>query len=85
VYNQVGPQLLGLAYNLGKLPRCSALLEHIDDWSLKTLSEKLIKTGTKVVIDAHFMFFLLAETASPERPLWKTRVESGGWVGVALF
>jgi hypothetical protein len=45
--NQVQLQLFALAYNLGNFLRRLALPKKIRDWSLRTLKEKLVKTGVK--------------------------------------
>jgi hypothetical protein len=38
-----------LAYNLGNFLRRLALPKTVNDWSLRTLKEKLIKIGAEVV------------------------------------
>ena len=47
--NAVRLQLHALAYNLGNFLRTLATPEPIKDWSLTSLTEKLIKIGAKVV------------------------------------
>ncbi len=47
--NAVRLQLHALAYNLGDFLRTLAAPEPIQDWSLTSLKEKLIKIGAKVV------------------------------------
>ncbi len=46
--NAVRLQLHALAYNLGNFLRTLATPEPIEDWSLTSLKEKLIKIGAKV-------------------------------------
>ena len=61
VDNQVRLQLFVLAYNLGNLLRRLALPKSIKDWSLRTMREKLVKIGAKVVKHARYVTFRLAE------------------------
>ncbi len=61
VDNQVRLQLFVLAYNLGNLLRRLALPKSIKDWSLRTMREKLVKIGAKVVKHARYVTFQLAE------------------------
>ncbi len=61
VDNQVSLQLFVLAYNLGNLLRRLALPKSIKDWSLRTMREKLVKIGAKVVRHARYVTFQLAE------------------------
>ncbi len=63
--NAVRLQLHALAYNLGNFLRTLATPEPIKDWSLRTLKEKLIKIGAKVVSHARYIAFQLAEVAIP--------------------
>ena len=50
-----------LAYNFGNFLRRLALPESIKDWSLRTLREKLVKIGAKVVSHARNVTFQMAE------------------------
>jgi hypothetical protein len=59
--NQVRLQLFALAYNLGNFLRRLALPKSIKDWSLRTMREKLVKIGAKVVSHARYVTFQLAE------------------------
>ena len=59
--NQVRLQLFALAYNLGNFLRRLALPKSIKDWSLRTMREKLVKIGAKVVKHARYVTFQLAE------------------------
>jgi hypothetical protein len=52
-----------LAYNLGNFLRTLATPEPINDWSLTTLKERLIKIGVKVVSQARYVVFQMAEVA----------------------
>jgi len=61
VDNQVRLQLFALAYNLGNFLRRLALPKPIKDWSLRTMREKLVKIGAKVVRHARYVTFQLAE------------------------
>ena len=65
--NQVRLQLFALAYNLGNFLRRLALPKKVKDWSLRTLREKLIKIGAKVVRHARYVIFQTAEVAVPRR------------------
>ncbi len=46
------------------IPRLTRSVKH---WSLTTLREKLIKIGAKVVTDARYVIFQMAEVAVPKR------------------
>ena len=59
--NQVRLQLFALAYNLGNFLRQLALPKSVKEWSLRTLREKLIKIGAKVVRHARYVTFQMAE------------------------
>ena len=59
--NQVRLQLFALAYNLGNFLRRLALPKSVKKWSLRTLREKLIKIGAKVVSHACYVTFQMAE------------------------
>jgi Transposase DDE domain group 1 len=63
--NAVRLQLHALAYNLGNLLRTFATPEPIQDWSLTSLREKLIKIGAKVVSHGRYVAFQMAEVAIP--------------------
>ena len=65
--NAVRLQLHTLAYNLGNFLRTLATPEPIQDWSLTSLREKLIKIGAKVVSHARYVAFQMAEVAIPRR------------------
>jgi hypothetical protein len=59
--NQVRLQLFAMAYNIGNFLRRLALPNQIKDWSLRTMREKLVKIGAKVVIHARYVTFQMAE------------------------
>jgi len=59
--NQVRLQLFAMAYNIGNFLRRLALPKSINDWSLRTMREKLIKIGAKVVSHARYVTFQMAE------------------------
>ena len=58
-------QLHALAYNLGNFLRTLATPEPIQDWSLTSLKEKLIKIRAKIVSHGRYVVFLMAEAATP--------------------
>jgi hypothetical protein len=59
--NQVRLQLFCMAYNIGNFLRRLALPNSISDWSLRTMREKLVKIGAKVVSHARYVTFQMAE------------------------
>ena len=59
--NQVRLQLFCMAYNIGNFLRRFALPKSINDWSLRTMREKLVKIGAKVVSHARYVTFQMAE------------------------
>jgi hypothetical protein len=63
VDNQVRLQLFALACNLGNFLRRLALPKLVNKWSLRTLREKLIKIGTKVIRHSRYVIFQMAEVA----------------------
>jgi hypothetical protein len=63
--NAVRLQLHALAYNLGNFLRTLATPEPISDWSMTSLREKLIRIGAKVVSNARYVAFQMAEVAIP--------------------
>jgi hypothetical protein len=75
--NQVRLQLFALAYNLGNFLRRLALPKKVRDWSLRTLKDKLIKIGAKVVRHSRYVIFQMAEVAVPKalfcEILWRIR------------
>ena len=59
--NQVRLQLFALAYNLGNFMRRLVLPRKIQQWTLTTLREKLVKIGARVVKHAGYYIFQMAE------------------------
>ena len=59
--NQVRLQLFALAYNIGNFLRRLVLPKSINDWSLRTMREKLAKIEAKVVSHARYVTFQMAE------------------------
>jgi hypothetical protein len=59
--NQVRLQLFALAYNVGNFLRRLVLPKSIKDWSLRTMRERLVKIGAKVVSHARYVTFQMAE------------------------
>ena len=55
------------AYNLGNFLCTLATPEPIKDWSLTSLTEKLIKIGAKVVSHGRYVAFQMAEVAIGKR------------------
>jgi hypothetical protein len=47
--------------NIGNFLRRLALPKSINDWSLRTMREKLVKIGAKVVSHARYVTFQMAE------------------------
>ena len=50
-----------VAYNLGNLWRRLALPKGIENWSLTSLQQRLVKTGGRLVKHARYYWLLLAE------------------------
>jgi hypothetical protein len=50
-----------LAYNLGNLWRRLGLPKGIENWSLTSLQQRLVKTGGRLVKHARYYWLLLAE------------------------
>ena len=65
VANAVRLQLHTLAYNLANFLRTLATPEAIETWSLTSLRERLVKTGTRLVRHARYAVFQMAEAALP--------------------
>ena len=60
--NQVRLALSLLAYNLGNLWRRLALPTEIENWSLTSLQQRLVKTGGRLVKHARYYWLLLAQS-----------------------
>ena len=65
--NSARLHLFALAYNLANSLRQLALPRSIRNWNLTILREKLIKIGAKVVAQAKYISFQLAEVAVPRQ------------------
>jgi hypothetical protein len=63
--NAVRLQLHALAYNLANFFRTLVLPGEIERWSLRTLREKVVKIGAKVIAHARYTVFQMAEVAVP--------------------
>ena len=50
-----------MAYNIGNFLRRLALPKESKEWSLRTMREKLVKIGAKVVKHARYVTFQMAE------------------------
>jgi hypothetical protein len=50
-----------LAYNMGNLWRRLGLSRGIENWSLTSLQQRLVKTGGRLVKHARYYWLLLAE------------------------
>jgi len=60
--NEVRLWLSVLAYNLGNLWRRLVLPKKIENWSLTSLQQRLVKTGGRLVKHARYYWLLLAES-----------------------
>jgi hypothetical protein len=60
--NEVRLWLSVIAYNLGNLWRRLVLPQRIDNWSLTSLQQRLVKTGGRLVKHARYYWLLLAES-----------------------
>ena len=60
--NEVRLWLSLIAYNLGNLWRRLALPKKIDNWSLTSLQQRLVKTGGRLIKHARYYRLLLAES-----------------------
>jgi len=56
-----------MAYNISNFLRRLALPKQIKDWSLRTMREKLVKIGAKVVIHVRYVTFQMAEVLVSKR------------------
>ena len=83
VDNQVRLQLFALAYNLGNFLRRLALPKSVKKWSLRTLRERLIKIGAKVVKHSRYVVFQMAEVIVP-RALFREILERIGRLRVSI-
>jgi hypothetical protein len=67
--NEVRLWLSVIAYNLGNLWRRLVLPKRIDQWSLTSLQQRLVKTGGRLVKHARYYWLLLAESHLTRRLL----------------
>ena len=51
-----------VAYNLGNLWRRLVLPKRIDNWSLTSLQQRLVKTGGRLIKHARYYWLMLAES-----------------------
>lgn len=65
--NEVRLQLSGLAYNLGNLWRRLVLPPRIDNRSLTSVQQRLVKTGGRLVKHARYYWLLLTESHMTRR------------------
>lgn len=77
VANQVRLHLFILAYNLGNFLRRLTLPKAVQEWSLRSVQLKLIKTGARLVRHARSLVFQVAEVAVP-RDVWASVL---AWIG----
>jgi len=71
VDNQVRLHLFALTYNLGNFLRRLALPKSVKTWSLRTLRDKLIKIGAKMIRHSRYVIFQMAEVAVPRVLFWE--------------
>src|SRR4051812_12977515 len=64
-HNSVRLQLFALAYNLANFLRSLALPREVEQWSLSTLRQKLVKIGARIVRHGRYVVFQLTEVAVP--------------------
>ena len=64
-HNAVRLQPHALPYNLGNFMRTLVLPDAVEQWSLTTLREKLVKIGAKIVRHGRYIVFQMAEVAIP--------------------
>jgi hypothetical protein len=60
--NEVRLWLSVIAYNLGNLWRRLALPKKIENWSLTSLQQRLVKTGGRLAKHARYYWLMLAES-----------------------
>jgi len=51
-----------MAYNLGNLWRRLALRKKMENWSLSSLQQRLVKTGGRLIKHARYYSLMLAES-----------------------
>jgi hypothetical protein len=65
--NEVRQWLSVMAYNVGNLWRRLVLPRRIENWSLTSLQQRLVKTGGRLVKHARYYWLLLAESGLTRR------------------
>jgi hypothetical protein len=65
--NEVRLWLSVMAYNLGNLWRRLVLPRRIDNWSLTSLQQRLVKTGGRLIKHARYYWLMLAESGLTRR------------------
>jgi hypothetical protein len=65
--NEVRLWLSVMAYNLGNLWRRLVLPRRIDNWSLTSLQQRLVKTGGRLIKHARYYWLVLAESGLTRR------------------
>ncbi len=60
--NEVRLWLSVIAYNLGNLCRRLVLPRRVENWSLSSLQQRLVKTGGRLLKHARYYWLLLAES-----------------------
>jgi hypothetical protein len=80
--NEVRRWLNLIAYNLGNLWRRLVLPRKIENWSLTSLQQRLVKTGGRLVKHARYYWLMLAES-HPTRRLFGSMVRRIGTLAVA--
>jgi hypothetical protein len=60
--NEIRLWLSTIAYNLGNLWRRLVLPKRIENWTLTSLQQRLVKTGGRLVKQARYYWLLLAES-----------------------
>jgi hypothetical protein len=82
--NAVRLQLFALAYNLANFLRSLALPREVEQWSLTTLRENLVKIGARIVRHGRYVIFQLAEVAVPGRLRVRERGIRSRWAQLVL-
>jgi hypothetical protein len=80
--NEVRLWLSVLAYNLGNLWRRLVLPKKIENWSLTSLQQRLVKTGGRLIKHARYYWLMLAESHLTRR-LFGSMVRRIGALAVA--